>query len=257
MSNERKDRVEDALVAETYRALAQERAPDRLNERMLRMAARKGRTPYSRARAWMRPAAWAATIALSLAIVVELTRLPQVEPESANIDTPRQELKEKTDGIAEPRAPAAERPDPVSMDTFAPKDMSVLREAENRARVQAGPDQAASTPRADASGASTADTPARKASVEQDTDERFLDQQASEAQAADRRVSAAASLAVATEKKALESQLACPAKLRESAESWFVCIEQLRESGQEDLADREYDEFRQIFPDFVNPRVDK
>ena len=252
MSNERKDRAEDGLVAETYRALAQERAPDRLNKKILRMAARQGRTPYSRARAWMRPAAWAATIALSLAIVLELTRLPQVEPESADIAAPRQELKETLDGVTEPRTPGTERPDSVSMDTFAPKDMAVLRDAENRARAQAGPDRVPSAPRADAGAAATEDVPASKVSPEQDPDEQFFNRQVSEKQAADTRISAAPSLAVAAEKKALKSQFACPAKSRESPESWLACIEQLRESGQEKLADSEYDEFRRIFPDFVD-----
>lgn len=257
MSNEREDRVEDARVAETYRTLAQERAPDRLNKRVLRMAARQGRTPYSRARAWMRPAAWAATIALSLAIVLELTRLPPGEPELLDIATPRQEPQKTTGGVFEPRTPAAERPDPVSMDTFAPKDMSVLREAENRARAQAGPDQLPSTPRADAGAASTDDIAARKVSVEQDRPERFSDRQDANEPAADKRVSAAASMAVAPDRKALESQLGCPAKLRESAISWFACIEQLRASGQEEVAEREYDEFRKIFPDFVESSADK
>lgn len=257
MSNERENRAEDARVAETYRTVAQERAPERLNKRVLRMAARQGRTPYSRARAWMRPAAWAATIALSLAIVLELTRLPPVEPELADIATPRQEPQETTGGVDEPRTPAAEQPDPVSMDTFAPKDMTVLREAEDRARAQAGPDQLPSTPRADAGAASTENIPARKVSVEQDRHERFADQQDAEAPAADKRVAAAASLAAATDRKALESQPACPAKLRESAKSWFACIEQLRDSGQEELADREYDQFQRIFPDFVDSSADK
>ena len=58
MSNERNHRSEDRL-ADTYRALAKERAPDSLNEKVLRLAA-GARTRYSRARTWMRPAAWAA-----------------------------------------------------------------------------------------------------------------------------------------------------------------------------------------------------
>jgi hypothetical protein len=258
MSNEREDRVEDARVAESYRTLAQERAPDHLSKKVLRMAARQGRTPYSRARAWMRPAAWAATIALSLAIVLELTRLPEVEPELVDIATPRQAPRETTGGVAEPRTPAAERADSVSMDTFAPKDMSVLREAENRARAQAGPDQLPSAPRADAGAAPAVDIAARQVSVGQDRREQFSDQQDANEPAADKRISAAASLAVvASDEKALELQLACPAKLRESARSWFACIQQLRDSGQEELADSEYEEFRRIFPDFVDSGADK
>lgn len=67
----------DPRVSDAYRALADERAPDHLDEAVMRMAAKANRTPYAAARAWMRPAAWAAIIGLSLAIVLELTLLPQ------------------------------------------------------------------------------------------------------------------------------------------------------------------------------------
>ncbi len=67
----------DSRVADAYRSIADERAPEHLNERVMRMAAKANRTRYAAARAWMRPAAWAVTIGLSLAIVLELTQLPQ------------------------------------------------------------------------------------------------------------------------------------------------------------------------------------
>ena len=58
----------DEQVSTTYRELASERAPDHLNEKVLRKAAqRAARPPYSRSIMWTRPLAWAATIALCLA----------------------------------------------------------------------------------------------------------------------------------------------------------------------------------------------
>ena len=90
MSNERDRRSEDRL-AEAYQALAEERAPDYLNEKVLRMAA-DTRSRYSRARAWMRPAAWAAVIGLSLAIVLDMTRLPQSDPDSIGKRATRQTM---------------------------------------------------------------------------------------------------------------------------------------------------------------------
>ena len=237
MSNERKNLADDPLVADTYSALAQEQAPDHLNKRVLRMAAREGRTPYSRARTWLRPAAWAATIGLSLAIVLELTRLPQIEPET------------------------------VSMDAFKPKDMAVLREADERARAQSGANQApvapSATPQTDADAAPDEDVavrrvtadeniPASSARADQDEGERISAKRlAAETDAG------AASFAVAAEEKALATGGACPAKVRESAESWLACIKQLRESGQEGLADSEYDEFRRKFPNFADIDTDK
>lgn len=268
MSNERKNRGEDPLVADTYKALAQERVPDHLNKRMLRLAAREGRTPYSRARAWMRPAAWAATVGLSLAIVLELTRLPQIEPDSANIAVPRQELADKNDGVARQTRPAAESADRVTMDTFAPKDMAVLRKAESRARAQAGPNVAPIAPRADIDSApdesvavkrvsADEDLPASSVVAERDTAERPSTERPSAEGRLAEPVSAAASFAVADKKKALESGFACPIKLRESAESWMACIRELRESGREELADSEYDEFRRIFPNFPDTEAHK
>jgi hypothetical protein len=237
MSNERKNPADDPLVADAYSSLAQEQAPEHLNKRVLRMAAREGRTPYSRARTWLRPAAWAATIGLSFAIVLELTRLPQIEP------------------------------DAVSMDAFTPKDMSVLREADERARAQSGANQVpvvpSATPRTDAAAAPDEDVsakrvtadeniPASSASADQDEGERI-----SAKRRAAESTAGAASFAVAAEEKALATGSACPAQVRESAETWLACIRQLRESGQEALADREYDELKRIFPNFADIDTDK
>ncbi len=263
MSNERKNRVDDPLVADTYRAVAQERAPDHLNKRVLRMAAREGRTKYSRARAWMRPAAWAATIGLSLAIVLELTRLPQIEPETATMALPEKELADKNDNNAKQATPAAERQDPVTMDAFAPKDMAVLREADDRARAQAGPDQVPATPRVDAGADPDEGVSARRVTPDENipAKDTAADRDSAERVSAKRLAAetapAAASFAVAAEEEALASGFACPAKVRESAESWFACIKQLRESGQEDLANSEYDEFQRNFPNFADTDADK
>lgn len=68
---------DDRRVSEAYQAIADERPPQHLDRAVLRMAAKAGRTPYAAARAWMRPAAWAAVIGLSLALVMELALLPQ------------------------------------------------------------------------------------------------------------------------------------------------------------------------------------
>ncbi|MBT8090825.1 MAG: hypothetical protein KJO01_11520 [Gammaproteobacteria bacterium] len=267
MSNERKNRDSDRLVADTYRVVAQERVPEHLNKRMLRMAAREGRTPYSRARAWMRPAAWAATVGLSLAIVLELTRLPPIEPDTVSIAVPAQELADKNDDVAGQTTSAADSADRVSMDTFAPKDMAVVSRAESRARAQSGPNQVPVAPQADVDGApdesaaargvrADEDVPASSVIAERDTGERPSNGRRSAESLMAAPVSAAAPSAVA-EQKAPESGVACRAELRESAESWIGCIRQLRDSGREELADREYEEFQRIFPNFAETEAHK
>ena len=219
MTNERKNEDRDRLVRDTYKALANERAPDRLNNQVLRQAADAGRSRYSLTRAWTRPVAWAATIGLSLAIVLEFTRLPQTESDAVGISAPEKPMPAE-------HGATATAPD-VSMDEFAPRDMTVLRDAENMARVQAGANQAPVAVR----GA------AETARAEAD--------------------STVASSTAVSEKKELESDYVCPEALRESAESWFACIEQLRTDGLADRAADEYEKFRRIFPDFVDPTADK
>jgi hypothetical protein len=263
MSKERKNLGEDRLVEDTYKALAREQAPDYLNEKVLRLAS-GSRSRYSLTRAWTRPLAWAATIGLSLALVLELNRLPQIEPEPVGgstfgrVSAPARNTAPDIDRASEeaaaaaartpasapatgrsietkesrPAAAAEDRADQVSMDEFVPQEMTVLRDAENMARAQAGPDQApvASLEKLD-------DRPAEEAMADKD--------------------SALASYALVAEKNVGEADQACPAELRESAESWFACIETLREDGQDELADSEYEEFRRIFPDFVGPDAHK
>lgn len=84
MTEERSDRLDnivDAEVSQTYRDTATERAPASLNERVLRQANAHAGSGYSSSIFWLRPLAWAATIGLCLAIVVELSLMPQLEPE--------------------------------------------------------------------------------------------------------------------------------------------------------------------------------
>lgn len=168
MSSERDKPDNDERVADTYRSLATERAPDRLNQAVLRMAARATEKRYPRTIAWLRPMAWAATIGLSLAIVLEITNLPQPEPGDAGdiiesgSDVSRRD--ETPAAAVPPRPAAASRPgdnDPSESateaarsantleDDFVPQSMEVLREAEDMARTRAGPEQPPVDARAD------------------------------------------------------------------------------------------------------------
>lgn len=279
MSNERKDPGQDQLVAETYRAVARERVPDNLNERVLRLAADAGRTRYARARAWMRPAAWAATVGLSLAIVLELTQLPQIESipvgitssdqstvpveavsdEDIATEVPEQAPSPEPTGdrddaqYSRPAAPAAKRQDREAMQQFAPKDISVLREAENRARLQAGPDQpsAATVAEGVQDLAEIDDAAVQAVAVKEAVpDEETVAEPVAE-------FAAARSLAAVMEKKEAAAAPSCPSETRENAESWYRCIEELRDRGLDELADSEYENFRRIFPVFVDPGTDK
>ncbi len=219
MTNDRKNEDRDRLVRDTYKAFAKERAPDRLNDQVLREAADAGRSRYSLTRAWTRPVAWAATIALSLAIVLDLARLPQTQSDAVDITAPKNPVPVE-------ESATSDAPD-VSMNEFVPRDIMVLRDAENMARAQAGANQTPVVIRG-----ATDTVRAEEGSV-------------------------GTSLTAVSRKEALESDYACPEASRESAESWFECIEQLRADGLADRATGEYEKFRRIFPDFISPTADK
>ena len=280
MSNERDPRSEDRL-SDAYRSLAEERAPDYLNEKVLRLAAGT-RTRYSRARAWMRPAAWAAVIGLSLAIVLDMTRLPSVGPDSIGISLPDSrkvgdQRRETSDTVNDDRGTEAEAvvapsatpveqrmearkiqparsassaPERRSNEYFVPKDMTVLRDAEEMARTRAGSDQGPIMPSAELDDApingdlqekmEAGVTAGRAAMIE--------NVQADEDQAEDS--AAAASFATRATTEPPASARYCAESVRKEPESWIACVRQLEKNGQQAEARDEYEEFRRVFPDF-------
>ena len=112
----------DPRVTQAYRDLATEKTPPALDDRVLALAAAAARTRYGLARAWARPVAWAATIGLCLAIVVEVAEFR-----------------------GEPPVPAALEIDSVAGE-FAAEDRANLREAEEKALIRAGEARNAAVP---------------------------------------------------------------------------------------------------------------
>lgn len=148
MTNEANDN--DSRVSEAYRSFSTESTPPDLDRRILSMAADDVRVRYWIPRTWVRPVAWAATIALSLAFVLEMSQFAD-EP-AAMTDSDIAEVLEKrsdaptTMNVATPPAqstPAtagatAMENAPESLDSEA-DDMSFLREAEEQARMRSEP----------------------------------------------------------------------------------------------------------------------
>lgn len=123
MSSERDKEAIDELVSQTYREHSVEQTPERLNQEILSIAAdnakRGSRTNFLFA-AWTKPLAWAATIGISLAVVLELSQVP-----GSSVD------------IA---APAAES----IREEFAQQRTDVLDEARKQASQESGQNQNAS-----------------------------------------------------------------------------------------------------------------
>lgn len=287
MNNEPENRVQDPRVTETYQALANERTPEHLTRKVLKLAA-DVRTPYARARAWMRPAAWAATVGLSLAIVLELTQLPSSEPDYASIspaadsDASGNRAARNDDSIAPARSVSAETPaalstkktemadgaarkratapaplprETASKEDFAPRAEQVMQEAEALAIARAGSDTGS------VGAAAETNAPAVET---RHSEPMSTDLAAAHRDAADRltakqvsRDARSAAAAFAEISAAAESDQACPESERETADAWFACILKLRESERDELADEEYEEFRQVYPEFDDSVTDK
>lgn len=60
-------------VSNAYRDIAKETSPAEIDDRVMALARQEARTRYGLARTWIRPVAWAATIALSFAFILELS----------------------------------------------------------------------------------------------------------------------------------------------------------------------------------------
>ena len=249
MSNERNDSRSDPTVSDAYRELADERTPQHLNREVLRMAAREGKTRYSAMRAWVRPAAWAATIGLSLTLVLQLSDTPQPEPASTPVVAlaeqdlfEAQDREERRDGLAKRSRTQLQQGQPA-------EKISVLDDA---------PVAAAATKDDDTSMEAAAPT-SPIASQDPETiqePEPSAAGMASDERQATRVTAAAAFSAESTSLRSYADGL-CPAETRATAEKWFECIKAIENRAPRDLVDREYEEFRKRFPDFEDPGADR
>jgi len=259
MSSERENPTFDALVNETYRRLASEKAPEHLDRAVLEQALANqssgekrtvGKPLFAR---WMKPVAWAATVGLSLAIVLDASKLPSVTdadramPE-AGIAEPRR-IKDEFEGAAveakeviERRARLAASPTREVDDgpLTAPQESADNSALENSSLEKRTPKLKQEAYAAGASGISPV---SRTAMPEQSSD-------AMQAEPQDERLEQpalpAAALAYSRVQEKPES--ACPESARESANAWLQCIEDLRLTGDKDAADREYVLFVFEFP---------
>jgi hypothetical protein len=168
------DEPGDPRVSAAYREMADERTPEHLDHIILNAARRAAKPRWNKAVAWLRPAAWVATIGLCLAIVVEISLLPDPEPDEPDSLPPPT--------TTAPAAPATDanrfekmRPEPRAMQQV--QELQELQESDlDRAAGASKPlrQQPASEP-APASFPGTAAAPTR---FEQAVTERYCDETA-------------------------------------------------------------------------------
>lgn len=122
-------------VSDTYRDISTETAPTNLDDRVMAMARQEARTRYGLARAWVRPVAWAATIGLSFAFILEMTYFSN-EPPPVDAALPAR-IDDDAAQSAEPAAQEAPYKRAPATIVAAPEIKSdespVQREAEERA----------------------------------------------------------------------------------------------------------------------------
>ena len=260
--NDNRDNTDmERFVSESYREVATEQAPARLNERILRMATGKAAIPqqrsaYAFAAAWLRPAAWAATIGLSLAIVLEITQEPIVRPATlaATSAAPAEgavagrleEAQTKVDFEAE--LPLVDQ-SPATV-VAPPKRQVVASESVAKPFDNRGDVAYVTTDESRNLAKTSADEQfkPRDRDILRDAENQVLLRSGPNLQ------QEAFALASAVEKKESDEPGACDNESRETAESWYACIKALRESGFTDDADSEHDEFILKFPDFESKR---
>jgi hypothetical protein len=250
MTNDRDKMTADRSVSATYRELADERAPASLDEKVLRRAAALPRARAGVGRAWMKPGAWAATIGLSLAIVLELTQIPQVPLDVDLLDVDR----------VAPPAPRDEHPvlAPASVEPAAAKESRSTKPSKHRSEsgaVEESTTQAMSPAMAPARADAKvqADVPALESAQPQgleSADLQPLDDGDMTPDARSDEVAGTAAFAVRAKRMMLEQPALCPETVREVAEDWYRCIEAQGDEVPPARVAEEFEEFRKRFPDF-------
>ena len=220
MNDERDTTDIEPLVSQTYRETATERVPERLSEKILHAAAngptkQQQQSAYGFASSWLRPAAWAATIFLSLAIVLQITQdpAPQVAQPAVSINALTADA-------------VADRLEEANVDANAPAEQSRLNKMRAPAAIPAE---------------LKAENMMRKRS-DANLQKQSLGNVAKPA------VGIKAARANEKESDATE---ACDSETRETAESWFACIQMMRDTGRAAEAASEYNKFTLKFPDFA------
>ncbi len=132
--NERMDDISQERdrrsVAAIYRRIADETTPDELNNSVLRHAAKQTRGVTDRALTWLRPAALAATLALSVALVLQV----------GNLDSMRTSPRELA-------SPVASGQNDNVFEAAAEASMDQIRSAESAAQTSPGSSESLAVPR--------------------------------------------------------------------------------------------------------------
>lgn len=229
----------DRRVSEIYRELASEKTSRKLDDKILEMAGSNARTRYGLVRSWIRPAAWAATIGLSLAFILEMSQY---------LDAPMQTPVSFDDAADDLM---------IHDEAAADKDMTATTDNEGRAGQAARKGGNAPAPAtmklAPTEALSTVATETTSPRKKLEDDNRTLLHEAEDPlhQDANRATRAEASAELK------EQMQHCDDAVRAAAESWFECIDDLRENGLAEAAGQELEALIAAFPEFREPNLNR
>ncbi len=242
------DELDDPLVSSTYRESASERAPDMLNHSVMQQAREQVRKGFFRPVVWLRPMAWAATIGLSLAIVIELSTLPQPAFEIPPMEVPAsgtQVLREieaprrPEAGSEQPNLPEANSPADLDVKPFGPRARKSITD-EGRVTLQ----DAGSLHKAELAVPAAIAVPAGIVAEKIVVEDKQLMRDRLDVDSND---------ALATQALSSVISMPCAGDIRDLPESWLECIKSLESDGLVDLADSQREQLQQAFPDFKLP----
>jgi len=229
----------DPQVSAHYQSLADEKTPPELDRAVMRQATRalQAATRSGAFGAWVRPVAFAATVGLSLAIVVELS--------DTGIFSPPSDMSQQTGAPDSGQSAVASDPDNGTKTRNAKVAADYLR------REKFLPKQPSNTAASDEPGdeAAFADAAATTDSLTSEIDSA---EQRLRKTAADVALQAAPAADVTAAKvRATAGQ--CTGEQRSVVDAWWQCIEELRRSGLATAARTELDGLKQQFPEFEPP----
>ena len=250
MTNER---LQDERVSAAYREVAGETAPPYLDEKVLRMAASGAKRPrYSRSLSWTRPLAWAATIALCLAITLEVTRVPTPDAGVPNT-TASESIVEAAAAVGRARvakeAEARDAEAAIPATTFVPQKIEQAKTraaARKRQEVDAFYLNDAEEAPAPAAAAAPMAFEVKDADVMQHVEDLARLQSGTSNEPVLEEVVPGASYALIV-------PAPCSDDVKTDPDEWLACIEALEDAGDTEAALREKESLIEVFPDFKMP----
>jgi hypothetical protein len=234
----------DPRVSDAYREIAREETPAELDRKVLAMAAAEARAANGFPRTWFRPLAWAATVALSFAFILEISQVDDAPTPRANADMADvlEQSPRPVDAAAKQKDEGRVRQQLNKRSSDAPATMKVTITPAQP--VPSTADEALNQPAMESPSVAS---PSVASDFELD-DMSMLREAEEQART---RSEPARSFAAIAEKK--EQSEGCDENARASANTWYQCIKTLRDAGQMEPAQQELEALLADFPDFREP----